>query len=394
VRVASAIFILIWTLARPSTGEGSRSGASTRTTQDRWKIDFKLSLKQRNGKWVYEADGFTNLPPQTVLRARVYVLNVVNDPVRGVREDDDEALVLEDGGIQAAYCRFTAGAGWFHLDVHEFTRQPYSIRYRAKIHYFPGDQTDAITLKVGDEEFTRKADLRAGTEIDYEHELKDRLAEVTRQLTALEKLGLELRNQLDRRPWDDIAWRRWREPACSALDTLRDENRARYALWAVWIEGQSRMRVGALCEFLQHIISAVDEPETRKDGERLRTLLSGYLDSVDEACDVIGADVPLSPLRTLPVLEAYERAVAPLRLPSVPPAVRRRARTDALAALFDLTSLLRVRRRGYAYVNAIAVRLDGLVGLTEVPAGGSRRTAELAGHDQAVREFRSYARLP
>ncbi len=394
MRTAAAIVVLIWGLARPATGEVPGSGAASRPAQDRWKIDFQLSLSEKNGKWVFAADGFTNLPPQTVLRARVYVLNEVNDPVRGLRVDDDEALVLEDGGIQPAWCRFKAGAGWFHLDVHEFARKPYSIRYRAKIHYLPEDQADAITLKVGDEEFFRKADLRVGTESDYERELKARLQEVTRQLGALEKLGLELRNQIDRRAWDSAAWTRWKEPACTAIDGIREENRARYALWAVWIEGQSRMRVGALCEFLQHVIGAVDDPETRKDADRIRTLLNGYLDSVDEACDVIGADVPLSPLRTLPALEAYERAVAPLRAGSTPATARRRARAEALGALFDLTSILRVRRRGYAFVNAMAVRLDRLVGLAEGPAAGGARSEALAEHDRAVSEFRTFAHLP
>src|SRR6185295_13503982 len=155
-----------------------------------------------------------------------------------------------------------------------------------------------------------------------------------------------------------------------------------------------RMRVGALCEFLQHVIGAVDDPETRKDAERIRGLLAGYLDSVDEACDVIGADVPLSPLRTAPALEVYERAIAPLRAPSAPAAQRRRARAEALRALFDLTSVLRVRRRGYAFVNEVAVGLDRLVSLGEAPAGEGSLAAALVEHDRAVLEFKSFARLP
>lgn len=390
----SASLVLLLGLALPAAGETPGSGISSRPLSDHWKLEFKLSLAEKQGTWVYAVDGVTDLPSQTVLRARVYVLDLVNDPVRGLREDDDEALLREDDGLRPAYSRFTAGAGWFHLDVHSFDRKPYSIRYRAKIHYFPEDQTDAVRLRVGSEPFFRKADLRVGSEAEYAAELKERLAEVTRQLIDLEKLGLELRDLAAQRPWNAVAWSRWKGPASDKIDGIRSENRRRYSLWAVWIEGQSRMRVGALCEFLQHGIDAVDDGDALRDEDRVRTLVREFLESVDEACDVVGADMPLSPLKSGPALKTYEQALAALRQPGAATLALRKARSEALTALFDLTAMLRIRRRGYASLNAMAGRLSRVTDLLEAKAPAAELQRALGEHDAAVREFKAFARLP
>jgi hypothetical protein len=385
---------LVSGLVCPVTGEVRGLPISSANPADRWKIDFKLSLAEAKGKWVFSVDGSTDLPAETVLRARVYILVLLNDPVDGLREYDDEGLVREDDGIQPPTARFTAGAGWFHIDVHEFRRKPYSIRYRAKIHYLPEDQTEAIRLRVGDEEFQRKADLRAGSEEAYETELKERLAEATQQLQVLEKLGLELGDQALQRAWDGAVWTRWKEPAGTTIDGILEENRRRFPIWAVWIEGQSRMRVGALGEFLHHCIAAVDDGEAVRDPERIRTLLRGFLESVEEACDVIGAHVPLNPLKSGPALAAYDRAIAPLRQPAPSVGVLRKSRSDAVTALLDLTSMLQVRRRGYASVNAMAVRLARLCDLIDARAPAWELQEALREHDAAEQDFKAFARLP
>jgi len=390
-----AIFlILIGGFACSATGEVSRSGVPTRLPSERWTLDFKLSLIENKGNWVFTVDGFTDLPAATVLRARVYILDLVNVPTQGLREDDEEALLREGDGLQPAFARFTAGAGWFHQDVHVFARKPYSIRYRAKIHYFPEDQTDAIQLRVGDEPFLRRADLRLGSEESYGRELKERLAEVTQQLAALERLGLELQGMVIARPWNAPGWNGWKGPAGTTVDAIRDENRRRYAIWGVYLEGQSRMRVGALCDFLQHLIVAVDADTADRDEDRIRTLVSGYLESVEEAIDVLDADVPLNPLNLTPLLAAYDRSVASLRTSAATFDVLRKAHTGALTALFDLTCFLRVRRRGYASLNAMAASLARLYELIDAKAPAEKVQGALLEHDQAEQEFRSFARLP
>jgi hypothetical protein len=393
VRSLPAVLVLVGSLACSAAGEVPGAGVRDRRPSDRWTIDFTLSLSERPSSWVFVVHGTTDLPAATVLRARVYAYSVLSDPILGPR-DDDEPLVREDDEVQPPFDRFTAKSGFIHEDVHAFRRKPYSIRYRAKIHYFPEDQTEAIRLKVGDEPFFRQAELRVGTEDSYARELKERLAEATTQLLTLEKLGLELRDLAFRRPWDAAAWERWKGPAGKVLDGIRDENRRRFALWAVWIEGQCRMRIGALGEFLQHVVDAVEEGEAVRDEPRVRTLLKGYFESVEEACDAIGADVPLNPLAAAPVLAAYDRALSPLRAPSPSASDARRARAGAVAALGDLAPLVRVRRRGYAALNAMAAQLAQLYDLGEAKTPASELDRAWRAHDAAEREFRSFARLP
>ena len=390
MRIVAAILILIG-LARPlRAGEAPGSGAASRPLSERWKIDFKLSLTEQKGKWVFAVDGFTDLPAETVLRARVFVVSLVRDPFDGMREDDDEALVRDDG-LQPAVCRFKAGSGWFHEEVHVFSRKPYSIRYRAKISCLPEDQTPANGLKVGNEAFERKADLRAGTEADFAGELRERLGEASRQLIDLEKLGYELRERLEKSA-DRASWPAWKEAAAKKIDRIREENAERFALWAVWMEGQTRMRVGGLCELLQHILSAVDEGGGAD--RRVRDLAAGYLESIEEAIDVIGADVPLNAVRGKAILTAYEAALSPLRTARAPaPEVVRRARGDGLTALFDLTLMLRVRRRGYVHVNQVGARLARVFDRIDARASAEDLAFAFREHDEALREFRVFAGL-
>lgn len=360
---------------------------------ERWRIDFKLSLAEWQGKWTFAVDGSTDLPAGTVLRKRVFVVNLVKDPVEGDREDDDEALVREEDGPQPASCRFTVGSGGFHEDVHTFLRKPYSLLYRAKIFCLPEDQTPANGLKIGNDAFERKADLRVGNEESYRKELRERLQEAGRQLAVLEKLGLELAAQIEQRPLNPAAWSTWKDAAATQLDGIREENDRRFSLWAVWMEGQSRMRVGGLCELLQHILRAVDE--TDGDERRIDTLTRGYRESLEEAIDVIGADVPLNPSRAKAILKVYEKALEPLREILHPaPALVRRAHTDSLAALFDLTSMLRVRRRGYAYVSRIGERLARVFDLVEDRAPIDDLAKAFREQAEALLEFKAFAGLP
>jgi hypothetical protein len=389
LRVFIAILILTGLACSPRAGEAAGSGAPSRPPSDHWKIDFKLSLTEKQGKWIFAVDGYTDLPAETVLRARVYVVTLVCDPLEGLREDDDEALVRDDDGLKPAVCRFKVGSGWFHEEVHVFSRKPYSIPYRAKVSCLPEDQTSANGLKIGNDPFVRKADLRPGSEADYAKELQDRLGEAGRQLMVLEKIGYEIQERLDQRPFNRAAWTAWKEGAGAKLDGIREENAERYALWAVWLEGQSRMRVGGLCELARHILTAVNEGG---EDRRLRDLTAGYLESIEEAIDAIGADVPLNPRRATAILQKYDETLAPLRtIPRPSPEVVRRAHADSVTALFDLTAMLRVRRRGYSYVNQVGARLKQV--FDRLDASGSELVAAFREHDEALREFRVYACL-
>ena len=175
-------FLVPMLLAAQDDGKGQ---APPPPPDAKWKAEFKLSLTERDGKYVFAVEGTTNIPPEVKLRARIYALEVFSDFKEGEREDD-EPLVWEDDGGQPSFRIFNAIGGKFREDVYTFARKPYSIRYRAKVHYFTKDQTDAITLKLGDDDFFRKADLRVGTDADYEKELRDRVQEVAEEMVAIE----------------------------------------------------------------------------------------------------------------------------------------------------------------------------------------------------------------
>ena len=361
------------------------------TPQDRWKIQFKLALVEREGKWNFVVQGTTDLPAETVLRAQVYAVNVVNDPSAGPVEDE-EPLVRGDDDERPSFKSFKAGAGWFHEDVHSFRRKPYSLLYRARVQYVPADQKDEITLKVGDEEFSRPADLRVGGEASYEAELKERVLDATLDLVLLEKLGGELKEWLARPARDPRAWTAWTEGAAAAIASLQAKNRERFDIWTVWSEYQTRMRVRGLCGFLDRIILEVDDRES--DPVRTRKWMTGFEDSYCDAITVIGIDPPLEVRSGGAAVAAYESAVAPLRQGYGQREVRRKARADGVAALFDLLQLLRTRRRAYVYVNTISLRFIRLFELIDDRAAPDQLTAAFQEHDAALREFRKFAGLP
>src|SRR6185295_18581519 len=208
--------------------------------------------------------------------------------------------------------------------------------------YVPRDQTDAVTLKVGDDDFFRKADLRVGTDKDYEKELQDRVQETAEDLVAMEKLYGELADEYKaiRGNFKAEAWKKWKEPWFEKIEAYTKKNDQRFSLWAVWMERQAKMRIGGMCELMRRIMVAAEEQflEGAKNDERIQEMLKGFHDYYEEAIEVIGISAPLD-LRTVgPLLAAYEKAVAPLRAWIAKPegdyvAVLRPARRDGLGAL-------------------------------------------------------------
>jgi len=367
----------------------------------KWKAEFKLSLAEKDGKWIFTVDGTTNIPPEVKLRARIYALEVFSDFKEGEREDD-EPLVWEDDGGQPSFRIFNAVGGKFHEDVYAFARKPYSIRYRAKVHYFTKDQTDAITLKVGDDDFFRKADLRVGTDADYEKELRERVQEVSEEMVAIEKLYGELADTWAamRKKWDADAWKKWKEPWFEKVETLSKKNELRYSLWAVWMERQAKMRVGGMCELMRRISVAVEERfiEGAKNEERILEMLKGFHDYFEEAIEVIGINAPLDVRTVGPLMAAYDKAFAPLRAWIQKPEgdyvpVLRSARRDGLGALLELVHLLQNRKRGYLYLNEISVRFTRLLDLFDPKASPEALKKGLEEHDAALAEFKKFAGL-
>jgi len=367
----------------------------------KWKASFALTIVQKDGKWVFRIDGVTNLPADVKLRARIYALETFTDFKEGEREDD-EPLVWEDDSGQPSYHLFNPeGGGQFHEEVYKFVRKPYAIRYRAKVHYNPRDQNDKMTLLVGDEEFFRKADLRFGTDADYALELQERVKEVAGDLVALEKLYVDFVEQYSTflKNFNAAGWSKWKESWLERIEEIEKRNDTRYSLWAVWMERQAKMRVGGMCELLaRRMIGAAEGHffQNLKTEERVQELIKGFHDYFEEAIEVIGVNAPLDPRTVVPLINAYDGAMAPLRQWIADPkgdgsAVLKKARKDGIGILLQLAPLLQNRKRGYLYVNAISVRFSQLLELIDAKPGPEALKKGMQDHDDALGEFKKFA---
>ncbi len=367
----------------------------------KWKINFALTIVQKDGKWVFRVDGTTNLPAEVKLRARIYALEKFTDFKEGEREDD-EPLVWEDDNGQPSHHLFNPeNGGQLHEEVYKFVRKPYSIPYRAKIHYNPRDQTDKTLLLVGDEEFFRKADLRFGTDADYALELQERVKEVAGDLVGLEKLYGDFVDQYPNflKNFNAAAWSKWKEPWLERIEEIEKRNDTRYSLWAVWMERQAKMRVGGMCELLARRMIGASEGHFlhgMKTQERVQELIKGFHDYFEEAIEVIGVNAPLDPRTVVPLVNAYESAMAPLRAWILDPqgdgaAVFKKARKDAVGSLLQLAPLLQNRKRGYLYVNNISARFSRLLELIDAKPGPDALKKGMQDHDDALAEFKKFA---
>jgi hypothetical protein len=354
-----------------------------------WKIDFTLSLAEKEGKWIFAVDGATDLPKETVLRARVYAVTLIDHPFEG-QVEDEEPLVTGDDPVQPSWRKFAAKGGKFRENVYSFKRKPYSIAYRARVFYVPEDQTDAVTLKVGNDEFSRPADLRFGTDEEYEKELKARQDQSVKDLQYLEGSTSELDGWIPGIDADPKGWSTWKTRTLDTLAALQKRNEEGFALWSVPPSRLGRMVVGGLCHYFERTVEAVDE---RAPGTQLRVRIRKLLEGIDDAYDQMGMDAPLEIKRATPFFEAYERSVAPLREGFDQVDVRRRVRADGVAALFDLLTLIRARQRTYVHLNALSVKFTRVFQLIDAGAAPEQVKEAVEAHEAALRDFRRRAGL-
>ncbi len=397
---ARGLWIAAFLLASSAAGRSQEEAAPDPGAQ--WKFDFRLTLEEKDGEYVFVVAGTTDVPSAAMLRARVYAVEVVEDFRRGRREDE-EPLVWEgdEEAGQPAFRHFQAAGGEFRVEVYRFRRKPWSIFYRGRIHYLPKLQDDPDVLRrMGDEEFSRSADLRLGTPESYAAELVDRVKEVTDDLMAIDVLFKDLRETFEgqAKKADLEAWKAWKDPWYARVERIAERNRERYGMWAVWMERQAKMRVGGMCDLLRSILVVCTEglEGDAEAVERARKRMDGFHTYFEEAIEVIGINAPLDLGKVGPAMEAYEEGIAPLRKwaesrdgDGEEPA--REAFRRCSAALLRITPHLRTRRRAYQYLNEIAVRLARLVGHVRGKAdAGAIRTA-LEEHDAAVRDFKTFA---
>jgi hypothetical protein len=370
----------------------------------KWKLDLKLTLEEKDGEHVFILAGTTDIPPAVLLRARVYAVESVEDFREGKREDE-EPLVWEgdEEAGQPAFQNFKASEGAFRVEVYRFRRKPWSIRYRGRVHYSPKLQDDGDVLrKMGNEEFSRHADLRLGTLQSFTAELGERVQEVTGDLQLIEGLFNGIRKGFEAQVLkpDPAGWKAWKDPWYAKVEKIADRNRERFGMWAVWMERQAKMRVGGMCELLRQILVVCTE-HLEGDAEalpRARSRMDGFHVYFEEAIEVIGINAPLDVEKVGPAMAEYDRGLAPLRAWVGKPEgdggeAAGEARRKCGQALFRIIPHIQTRKRAYRYVSEVAARLSRLVELVREGAEGAALRKALEEHDAAVAEFRAFAGL-
>lgn len=377
-----------------------------------YKADFRLSVDRRDGEWVFSVEGTTDLPREAEIRVRIYAVEIVQDPRRGRREDE-EPLVWEDDERQTSYAPVEIGEdGRFRKDVYRFRREPWALLYRARLHYLPRFQTeDAVLRKMGADELSWHADFRYGDDETYAKQMVERVTVVTDEIAALERLYEELQREYarQRKRFQGGGWKAWKNGWFAKVEELKASNEERYSLWSVWMERQAKMRIGGMCELLRRILVGcqrvlVDETDAEKRGqaaERVDDMIAGFYEYYEEAIEVIGLRVPLPTEKVRPILEDYDAAFAPLAeaLEKDPPAVDgkvyRAARQGCLEALMQLPPLLKTRKSAYRFANELSRRFRNLAILADPrhPAAPDVLRQSLKLHHEALRDFKKLAGL-
>ena len=368
----------------------------------RWKAELKLTLEQKGKEWVFILEGTTNVPKEVVLKARVYAVELVNDPVQGQREDEEQ-LVWEDEDGQPSLKTVDFSSGKFREQIYRFPKKPWCIFYRGRIHYRSRDQAEAVVQKYGDDDWSLGADLHFGTEADYAEQLRLGVKEATDDLMTLEKLYNEIRRKVDeqRQKADPASWASWKAGWISRIEDIEIANKLRYNLWAVWMERQAKMRVGGMCVLLDRIAKGYSDQfvAEKPDFTHIQEMMEGWHNYFEEAIEVIGIDAPLDVERVGPLVREYETAFAPFRAwieKRQGGDVRRDARRDCLSALFKIPPLLQNRKRAYKFVNDLSQRFARLLEATEAPASPESAAAvkkALEEHDEALHNFKKFGSL-
>lgn len=370
---------------------------------DKWKIDFKLTIEKVGEDHVFVVEGTSNLPAETLLRARVYTVTLVDDFRKGKREDEDPMVWEDDADAgQPGSRTFHAEDGKFRLEVYKFKREPWAIAYRARIHYIPNPQSAAILKIVGEEEFSRAADLTYGDAKVFSRQLRERSKEAYADLLGIESLFTEIKKVYAEHAakYDAPAWKAWKEGWYARVEKINERNKERYGMWAVWMERQARMRIGGMCELLRRmLVAATDYFEGDKEAlVRVQQILDGFHAYYEEAIEVMGLDAPLDVHTVAPAVAAYERSLTELRAWAARregdlAAMRVRALRQGTEALLAIAPACINRKRAYQYVNDLSSAFRQLLDAIRPDADASAVAAALAEHDKVVAAFKKFAGL-
>lgn len=366
------------------------------------KLTVKLSIEEKDGAWQFVIEGTSDLPDGTVLRSRVYALDEIVQ--QGERMLDEEALSPK---LARNYHDFELKEGRFREVAFETTRRPYSLRYRAKVFFIPGEQTEAIAKRIADKkEFLVLHDIRRGTDADLERELKEAAVEFARELDTAETLYRDFKAQFlaQQKKTDLKAWEEWGKGWRRRVGVMRARNDERWNLWTAWLERQGRMRIDGFCERFDSIYDHATEV-LKGDPDRLQRVEEGMLSfpaRLEEDRETLGVDAPPDLDAIGALIGPYAEAVARLRMiadrrdEAAWKAEAEGLRARARNALLSLSGRKMLPRRGYEKVAALSEMFLTIFALAEKAAAG-RDAPELPGlfkdHEAKVREFREYAGL-
>lgn len=346
-----------------------------------WKIEAKASVLRREKDWTFQVEGTTRLPAGTVLRGRVYAL--VEDMTTSAKEWDEEALFYGDEAFQDA----EVAGGKFALQIYSVRRRPYSLLYRVRLVYDPEFQNDAVKKAVGSGKFHKDVDFREGDDKALGEELRATARELNEEFVLLKELFLELKSEFtaQQKKYDAERWKKWLDPWMDRVQAVRVRNDDRWMLWAVWIERQGRLRIEGLCMRLPDLASDCREVlEGRTEAlERAELKMKAYLDTYEEAVEVVGLEMPLDLETIAPALRDYLTQIARLK-GGAPKGEVRRAGT---AALLKIAGTFERRKKGYYRIHRIMTLFLELLGAPDAAA----LEKILAEHDREVAEFKAYA---
>jgi len=369
--------------------------------QDPWKLEFQTSVVETGDGWTFRVEGRTDLPPGTVLRARVYALDEVVDPQNGETIVDEEPLFYGDEAFQD----FEVGDGTLSTRVYSLKRRPYSLRYRVRVIYDPDFQNKDVKSKVGGKEFQKDLDLREGDDAKHAEELKATGRELYDEFVRVKELFEDLKREFasQRKKYDPEAWNRWLDPWMDKLQEVRGRNDDRYMLWTVWLERQGKLRIEGFCMRLPELASDCREflEGNAEVLARAQFKMESFLDYYEEAIEVVGLEMPLDLETIVPALAAYEKQVD--RMKAIPAAEwskqRVEVKREARQALLTVAGVFERRKKGYYRVNRIMAQFMELFRLADraaesrdpEPAESLRKALE--SHDLDLHAFKSYAGL-
>ena len=388
----------------------------------KFKLEYKLVLEETAPKWTFSIEGTTDLPDGVAIKARLLVLEEVDD-FRGGKRIDEEPMIQEGRG----WLLLTFRGGKFKETLLATARKPYSLWYRARLTYDPDVQEPAIMDKVGETTYTFDKDLHLGTPKDFERELAATAKELGVEMEGILSIFRDLRSRFQAwtRAPDPAAFKEWKKGLDAKLEDLRKRNADRFSIWAAWLERQAKFRVDSFCDRFEWLCKDFEDwlakkarvdalsKDPKKNALELRDLrdeeqdrqlrivhgLDGFLAYFEESREALGIDTPTDPEAVGAILKDYEAAVEDLialgekRDAEAWNARSPEARAKARKGLMRLAGPNLLPRRAYDRVLELLEKFGELSAVLDKAAGGAEApvAASVESHRKLIADFRKYA---